>query len=220
VPDNEDPSRNSATQATRNPALDALFGYPLMSAITDRRTRRIARGTSLLSAGLSYNSPNQPEPLSPLEEAILVVSSGLVGQQTMHDGPMQIPGGGDECGTPFMNILSRSASSPDNSQATVFFMLNDEGTWLLKRFSGKDGLAFMKQFPPKWSDWCDNDWISAAAAIKLKLFDQRVEFPREFPYYLGWNKQISNRPGTTIFFPVVDCTRAYINIILYFAVGT
>src|SRR5262249_31514288 len=123
----------SATSTTRNHALDALFNYPLMSAITDRRTRRIARGTSLLSAGLSYTSPNPPAPLSPLEEAILVVSSGLVGQQTMHDGPLQIPGGGNECGTPFMNILSRSASSPDNSQATVFFMINDEGTWLLKR---------------------------------------------------------------------------------------
>src|SRR5205823_2038111 len=162
------PSKTSATPPTRNPALDALFNYPLMSAITDRRTRRIARGTSLLSAGLSYTSPNQPAPLSPLEEAILVVSSGLVGQQTMHDGPLQIPGGGNECGTPFMNILSRSASSPDNSQATVFFMLNDEGTWLLKRPSGKEGLAFIQQFPPKWVDWSDNDWLSAAAAVKVK----------------------------------------------------
>src|SRR5690606_33512565 len=37
---------------------------------------------------------------------------------------------------------------------------------------------------------------------------------RRFPYYLGWNKQLSNRPGTTIFLPVVDCTRAVINILL------
>jgi hypothetical protein len=41
-----------------------------------------------------------------------------------------------------------------------------------------------------------------------------MEFPRVFPYYLGWNKQISNRPGTTILFPVVDCTWQYINAIL------
>lgn len=39
-------------------------------------------------------------------------------------------------------------------------------------------------------------------------------FPREFPYYIGWNKQFSNRPGSTIFTPVVDCTRQYINILL------
>src|SRR5215471_8430989 len=119
VPNTNDTTNASTTQPTRNPALDALFNYPLMSAITDRRTRRIARGTSLLSDGLSYASSNPPQPLSPLEEAILVVSTGLVGQQTMHDGPLQIPGGGTECGTPFMNILSRSASSPDNSQATI-----------------------------------------------------------------------------------------------------
>jgi len=210
------PSGDTSTgPSSRNPALDALFTYPLMSAITDRRTRRIAQGTSMLSAGLSYSSPNQPHPLSPMEEAVLIVSSGLVGQQTMHDGPLQIPGGGNECGTPFMNILSRSASSPDNSQATVFFMINDEGTWLLKRLGGADGRKLLNGLPPRWADWSDSDWISAAAAVKVKLHDTRVEFPREFPYYLGWNKQISNVPGTTIFFPVVDCTRAYINIILY-----
>ena len=98
-------------------------------------------------------------------------------------------------------------------------MLNDEGTWLLKRLSGAEGLALLNQLPPKWVDWSDDDWLSAAAAVKVKLYDQRVEFPREFPYYLGWNKQISNRPGTTVFFPVVDCTRAYINIILVSALG-
>jgi hypothetical protein len=56
--------------------------------------------------------------------------------------------------------------------------------------------------------------LAVAEAVKHRISDQRLEFPRRFPYYLGWNKQISNRPGTTIFFPVVDCTRAYINILL------
>jgi hypothetical protein len=68
--------------------------------------------------------------------------------------------------------------------------------------------------PPDKADWADADWLAAAQAVKVKLFDQRLDFPRQFPYYLGWNKQISNRPGTTIFLPVVDCTRGYINIIL------
>jgi hypothetical protein len=93
-------------------------------------------------------------------------------------------------------------------------MINDQGIWLLKRPSERDAAALLSQLPPSWKDWADADWIAAANAIKLKLFDQRLEFPREFPYYLGWNKQISNRPGTTIFFPVVDCTRACINILL------
>jgi hypothetical protein len=197
----------------RNPGLEALFRYPLMSALTERRTRRISRGTSVLASGLSYTSSNAPAPLSPVEEAVLIVSSGLTAP-TMEDGPLQIPGGGAELGTPFMNVVGRSASSADNSQATSFFMINDEGIWLLKKLSGKDGLALLGSLPPSRADWSDADWIAAAAAVKVKLFDKRLEFPRQFPYYLGWNKQISNRPGTTIFLPVVDCTRAYINILL------
>ena len=40
------------------------------------------------------------------------------------------------------------------------------------------------------------------------------QFPREWPYYLGWNAQHSNAPGTTCFLPVVDHTRQYINGLL------
>ena len=46
------------------------------------------------------------------------------------------------------------------------------------------------------------------------MSDKRLDFPREWPYYLGWNNQASNAPGTTLFFPVVDCTWQYINAIL------
>lgn len=53
-----------------------------------------------------------------------------------------------------------------------------------------------------------------ASAVKVQVSDRRLEFPREFPYYLGWNKQTSNVPGTTVLFPVVDCTRQYIQALL------
>ncbi|HEY1985142.1 MAG TPA: hypothetical protein VGG85_07020 [Terracidiphilus sp.] len=204
---------NSDPIKTRSSGLESLFKYSLMSAIVERRTRRIARGTSLVSDGLSHMSTNSPAPLSPLEEAVLIVSTGLTGSVT-HDGPLQIPGGGSELGTPFLNALGRAASSPDNSQATTFFMINDEGIWLIKRLEGQQALDVLGGLPPDKADWGDADWLAAARAVKLKLYDQRLEFPRQFPYYLGWNKQISNRPGTTIFFPVVDCTRGYINILL------
>ncbi|HUA85418.1 MAG TPA: hypothetical protein VMB85_16255 [Bryobacteraceae bacterium] len=208
--------------ATNNPApakparssgLDALFQYPLMSSIFERRTRRIARGTSLVSNGLSYTSTNAPAPLTAVEEAVLVACTGLTGS-VQHDGPLEFPGGGNELGTPFLNVLGRAASSPDNAQATSFFMINDEGIWLIKKLAGEQALSVLSQLPPSWADWADADWIAAAQAVKVKLYDQRLEFPRQFPYYLGWNKQISNRPGTTMFLPVVDCTRAYINILM------
>ena len=81
---------NGDNSGARHPGLASLFRYPLMAAIAERRTRRISRGTSVSAAGLSHTSTNAPAPLTPLEEAVLVVSTGLTGA-TMHDGPLQTP---------------------------------------------------------------------------------------------------------------------------------
>jgi hypothetical protein len=40
-----------------------------------------------------------------------------------------------------------------------------------------------------------------------------MDFPRVWPYYFTWNKIISNRPGTSVFMPLVDTTRQMINVL-------
>jgi hypothetical protein len=153
-------------------------------------------------------------PLSSLEEAILIVSTGLTGV-VMHDGPLKKTSGAPEdLGSMFWNIFARSGPSADNCQATSLFMINDDGIWLLRRLRGKTAAQVMDSLPRSWSDWTEENWLSAAKAVKVKIQSGRIDFPREFPYYIGWNKQISNVPGSTIFLPVVDCTRQYINILL------
>ena len=193
--------------------LRSLFEYPLMSCLAERRTRRIAQGTSINAGPLSYTSDKKPYPLTKLEEAILIVSTGVTGLTT-HDGPLYMPNGGREFGTPFLNIVARTASSPDNCQATSFFMINDEGIWFLRQPKGRDAVAALKDLPPRWADWKEADWIETANSVKVQVSNRRLDFPREYPYYLGWNAQISNRPGTTMFLPMVDCTWQYINAIL------
>ena len=194
--------------------LNNFLSYPFISCLEERRTRRVARGTSIDAGPLSHTSTNRPAPLSRLEEAILIVCTGATGMTT-HDGPLEKPnGGGRELGTPFLNVVARAASSADDCQATSFFLINDDGVFLLRQPKGRDAVDTMKSLPPRWSDWKDQDWIAAADAVRVRVSDHRVEFPREFPYYLGWNRQISNRPGTTLLFPVVDCTWQYINAIL------
>jgi hypothetical protein len=196
-----------------HPGLQDLLQYPLMSAIAERRTRRIAQGVSLSAAGLSHTSTNTAKPLSALEEAVLIVATGVTAP-VMHDGPLTRPDGGPELGSPFTNAIGRAASSPDNSHATSFFLINDGGIWLLRNPSDAEARQLLASLPPRWADWSDDDWLRAASAVKVQISDRRLEFPRRFPYYLGWNKQTSNVPGTTILFPVVDCTRQYINAIL------
>jgi hypothetical protein len=122
-----------------HPGLADLLRYPLMSALAERRTRRIARGTSLSAASLSHTSTNAPAPLSPLEEAILIVSTGLTGP-VMHDGPLKKPDGRDELGSPFVHVIGKTASSPDNSHPTSFFLINDSGIWLIKTPKDREAL--------------------------------------------------------------------------------
>jgi hypothetical protein len=203
--------------SAKHPALEELFKYPFMSALTERRTRRIARGTSINAGPVSWESKNAPAPIEKLEEAILInCVTGITGVTT-HDGALIKPTGKPELGTPFLHIMARTGSSADNCQATHFFMLNDEGAYLLRAPSGRAALEMAKDLPPKWADWTENDWIQTAERCKIKVADGRLEYPREWPYYLGWNAQTSNVPGTTIFFPVVDCTWQYLNALLIVA---
>ena len=200
--------------ANEHPGLSSLRAYPLIQAIHERRTRRVAQGVTVHAGPLTHASKNEPHPLEPLEEAVLICSTGLTGI-VMHDGPLSKPSGApEELGSMFSNILARSAPSADNAQATSLFMINDEGIWLIRRPRGKEAADLADSLPRSWLDWREEDWLRAAGALKLKIHDGRMEFPREFPYYIGWNKQFSNVPGTTVFLPVVDCTRQYINILL------
>ncbi len=211
------PATDSASSTHGHPSMQDLFSYPLMSALTERRTRRIPRGFSVKAGPLSYESSNQPEPLTPLEEAILVTCiTGITGITT-HDGPLTKANGSPELGTPFLNVLARTGSSADNCQATHFFMINDDGIFLLKHPTGTAALEAFHARPRKWADWSDEDWLTYAEQCKVRISDKRLSFPREWPYYLGWNAQASNVAGTTLFYPVVDCTWQYINALLILA---
>src|SRR5436190_17735310 len=107
--------------------------YPLVEAILKRRTRRIGKGIKSVPAkSLSYTSNQRPQPLTPLEEALLIFTTGITGV-TMHDMPFQRPDGEDITLTLYLNITGRGASSPDNVQMTHFFMINDEGTYFLRK---------------------------------------------------------------------------------------
>src|SRR3954453_11537509 len=144
---------------TGHKGLQDLFSYPLTSALQDRRTRRVAQGTSLKHGALPYESPNEPSPLTPLEEAILIASTSLTGA-VLHDGPTQKVSGAPELGTMFLEVAGRAASSADNAQATAFFMTNDEGVWLIERPRGRAALDLFKEIPPRWEDRTEDDWLS------------------------------------------------------------
>ena len=102
----------------------------------------------------------------------------------------------------------RAAGSPDNAQSTVFFMWNDDGTYMLKRPDDPGPQLNVRTMSA-------DDLIAHAERCKVKIKDGRLEFPRDFPAYAGGNKYVSNVPGSTMFMPVTEVTRQYINGLFY-----
>src|SRR5262249_21333875 len=98
--------------------LDATLKHPLFQALFSRRSGRITQGLKSVPAGsLSYESHQDPQPLTPLEEAVLIAATGATGL-TMPDRPFQeSPNGLNILGTPNIHMPGRAAGSPDNAQA-------------------------------------------------------------------------------------------------------
>jgi hypothetical protein len=188
-----------------NAGLAAAQSYPLFSALLHRRSRRISKGLHSVRAGdLSYTSQQKPQPLSALEEAVLLAAVGATGV-TLPDRPFQSDSGENILGTPNLNMIGRAAGSPDNAQATHFFLINDTGTYFLRRLDP----------PSPGTPLTVADLLRQAELSKQKVVDGRLDFPRHFPYYLDSNRFLSNLPGSTILVPVVDMTRQYINALMY-----
>ncbi|MFB9963885.1 hypothetical protein [Sinosporangium siamense] len=158
---------------------------------------------------MSYRSPNERSPLSELEEAVLIALTGCSGL-TMPDRPFEDPRDGKPImAKPNLNMVGRTAGSPDNAQSTHFFMINDSGTYYLRKLPpAAPGLSF---------DDADA-LVARAREAKVRVLGRRLdvgEGMRDFPAYLDSNRFLSNLPGTTVFLPVVDLSHQYINALMY-----
>ncbi len=190
-----------------HPGLQALLDRPLIETIWHRRTHRVSRGSSVAAGGMSYESANQRKPLTPLEEAVLIALTGCTGL-TMPDRPFNDPRDGKPImAKPNVNMAGRTAGSPDNAQGTHFFMINDSGTYFLRKLP-----------PTRDATFSEDSLLRRAEESKVKLLDHRIDVPegkRDFPAYLDSNRFLSNLPGTTLLFPVVDLSHQYINGLMY-----
>ncbi|WFP65883.1 hypothetical protein [Mesorhizobium sp. WSM4904] len=189
--------------------LDVLLKRPLVETIFRRRTHRVSQGSSVLAGSMSYQSEEPREPLSELEEAVLIAMTGCTGL-TMPDRPFEDPATRQPVmAKPNLTMAGRTAGSPDNAQGTHFFLINDSGTYFLRKMPPPaDGNT---AFTPE-------RLVERAREAKVKILDRRLdvaEGQRDFPAYLDSNRFLSNLPGTTILLPVVDLSRQYINGMMY-----
>lgn len=190
-----------------HPGLAALLAKPLLDTIWHRRTHRVSRGSNLAAGGMSYHSANPRAPLGSLEEAVLIALTGCSGL-TMPDRPFNDPRDNKPImAKPNVNMAGRTAGSPDNAQGTHFFLINDSGTYFLRKLPPTPDAVFS-----------ETTLLQRAEQAKVKVLDHRIDVAegmRDFPAYLDSNRFLSNLPGTTILFPVVDLSHQYINGLMY-----
>jgi hypothetical protein len=172
----ERPGAVSAPQAARAHAgLESLAQRPLLTALMQRRTHRVSRGSSVEAGSMTYTSSSPRAPLTELEEAILIAITGCTGL-TMPDRPFNDPRNHEPImAKPNLHMAGRTAGSPDNAQGTHFFLINDSGTYYLRKLPPPDDGQSL--FDPE-------ALLARARMAKVRLLDHRIDVPtgnRDFP---------------------------------------
>jgi len=179
---------------------DRVRTYPLLEALTHRRSRRFAAGMKLNGGPLAFESARASQPLTIEEEAALAFAACGVTGYALAELPYEtgnVPQAGG--GNIMKQFVSRTAPSADALHAVTVFVINDTGTWMLRRpqdFPRADVAGLVQ------------------SARDGKLVDKRLDVPRELPFVPPFNKWSANVPGSTYFVPVNELTALYINILL------
>jgi hypothetical protein len=198
-------------QAPSVSVLDGIATYPLLSALTNRRSRRFARGATLDSGPLAFQSVAPPEPLTLAEEAALVFAATGITGYTLAELPYTRSDQSESgCGNIIVNFVGRTVPSGDALHTAALFVLNDAGTWLIRRPQDLEPAALAAII----DDGREGRLVEAYQRMRVQLSSRRASIPQKVPLVPPFNIWDANLPGTTYFIPVVDFTALYINVLL------
>ena len=195
----------------RGPALEQLVHYGLLSAMLDRRSRRFPLGAHL-DGPLAYRSDASPEPLSLQEEALLAfAASGITGYAL---ADLEYPGTGRPTiagSTILAELVGRTVPSGDALNNVLVFVMNDSGTWVLRRPQDMEDAELNKVMKLVRS----GNFVEAYEVLRVQISENRATVPDEYPFTLRFNNWAANQPGTTYFLPVSEVSALYINALLW-----
>jgi hypothetical protein len=178
------------------------FDAPLFDTMFRRRTRRFPQGGRITArrGGLSHASAEKPVPLSEEETALLCfATSGITGvtvEEIRH-----LLG--------HVTVIGRTAASPCAALTLHLFFSNDEGVYYYRSHSTEEVVPKnrVRIRDPESRKVILDDYRKNT----LKLKNGRIDIPREA---IGAAfESMVNLPGTTLFIPIADTTREYINLL-------
>jgi hypothetical protein len=172
-------------------ALAEVAQFPLLAAITGRRSRRFPVGGRIPAGALAYTSRQPVQPLSEVERALLVsVTGGVTG---WHFGITHHPSYAPLLPNYPGSAVGRTFPSAAGFHTSQLFFTDDTGIYLLPS----------RDQHPRGFDSIE-EWITHTAQCCVRISDTRLELPREEPHMEGHNVWIANQPGSLLAFPVAD----------------
>ncbi len=193
-------------RVTNLEAVDQLRGLPaetqqVVKAVMNRRSARAGEGFEMPGGAanpLAYKSPLKPTPLTLQEEAVIAMSAvGITGianaELPLHKGP-------DGNGNVLVNMVARAIPSADATHSVSLVVINDEGAWFIKRPQNmseaelKEVLALKDQ----------GRIVDMYEKMRVKITDKRPAVGRDPFNTPNFNLWDHNRPGSTVFLPIID----------------
>jgi len=199
--------------------LMVALTYPLLKAILNRRSRRFGLGMEIPEGPTKFKSEKHPLPLSEAEEALLLVAGVGISGFALADVPYQPPpypaapdraeklrqfmGGGNA----IISFIGRTYPTSAGSQGTELFYTNDNGVYVtnFRKMAAEKVVEIVR------ADKAD-ELMNYVRRHTVKLGDQRLEIPRRQPAICSVNLWNANQRGTTLFIPITDVSREYINL--------
>src|SRR5215208_736096 len=181
--------------------LEDLARFSLLTALFGRRSRRFGVGMSIPDGPLAYASSQPPLPLTDLERTLLVLCGA--GVSGWHLG-MEHTATGDSnrgCNYP-IRLTGRVAASAAGIETSELIVSDDAGT-IITRFPDLDPAGLQELHEA--SDL--GALLHRADRHCMRLAEGRIELPAASPHMDAHNFWNANRPGTTLFVPIVDLTQ-------------
>jgi hypothetical protein len=191
--------------------FDELLKFPLMEALSGRRSRRFCMGAEIPDGVLAFKSEYKPIPLNELEQLILLSAMG--GVTGWHFAIMRhkkyAPHLSNYCNSP----SGRTFPSAAGFITSEIFYTDDNGTYFFPTrdfhppLNIVDGKVDLQEF------------LTAHKTRIRKLSDKRLYIPREEPFMEGHNTWIANHEGSTLVIPVGDLAQHVLSAISFYTIN-
>lgn len=189
----------------------------LAKMMSKRRTRRFAKGSRMPAGPLAFESSAHASELRELDEeqvhylafAAAGITGAALGELPYYRGTNDGEDGGG--GNILGSLVSRTAISPDAAHCVSIFIVRDSGVTFLKRPQTLERDELIE-----FGKLCAEEQPKVAKIYELlavKVSDRRPKVENFLPHTPRFNQWATNKPGTTLFLPVIDFSELYLSVL-------